>query len=689
MVLNSRRVILGLILSVAWGWGYSETPQVVSPEIQALVPLAAQGDLVAQVTLGRWYSSLVSTQGHPDYAQAARWFGMAAEQGNARWQFELGLLYSSGKGVPLDAVKAAGLFREASEQGKDYAQVEFGKALLEGIGVEKSTLEAMNYFKKAASQGNKEAKSLLARMYASGFGEQQAEKFGHKTVNLARPCVPEQRPDLSSPLAKAHFDDATRALFLDQFKIVIIDWPYLSKYLKAYGNAFSWWTNCKESNETKSIQGEAGVLLAKFNPSTMDKDLEALKHVCNVCLMAQRDWHQAANGSAYSPLHNCSPEEFAQFENQKCDFDIAKVLNQMYSYISEAPALERIALRVSAQIGQVESNLQKSDIIESVKFYDELRNYYTANSNYGFRAADLGSNRFVSVKEIMSLLHLYLEARSPVLNDCRAFASLPLAKTQTLSGHIRDMAILLGELRGGNHGEAFASLSEFGLCLMTQSVHNALIQAKDYQFENARFVTFESTHPFKSNSVRDEIKELGTLVDILKREKDEKQDLHCEIAPSLVEELTARLGQDDMHSLLRLQEELGKVAQTLVHGQERLRLAEMHVQERIDCFNEFHSALSSAATLEIVLGLDPSAANARAALDGKLVQAKEQVNKIKKQMERAGYRNDQIFIDLVRHQVKDNESALSQVAFSSLRPGQQRSYLVLQQVTAELQDTIR
>jgi len=184
----SPAAVLSLMLSVS-GWAQGpdspQGPAVLPPEIQAFVPLAAQGDLAAQVTLGRWYSSIVSTQGHPDYAQAVKWFGMAAEQGNARGQFELGRLYASGKGVPLDPVKAAGLFRKASAQGKEYAQVEYGKALKEGSGTKKSYREALECFKKAASQGNLEAMLLLGQMYAAGQGVPQDEAMATKWIGEA------------------------------------------------------------------------------------------------------------------------------------------------------------------------------------------------------------------------------------------------------------------------------------------------------------------------------------------------------------------------------------------------------------------------------------------------------------------------------------------------------------------------
>lgn len=67
-------------------------------------PLAEQGDAGAQFNLGVMYSQ---GQGVPqDYAEAVKWYRLAAEQGNAKAQFNLGVMYYNGRGVPQDYVQA-------------------------------------------------------------------------------------------------------------------------------------------------------------------------------------------------------------------------------------------------------------------------------------------------------------------------------------------------------------------------------------------------------------------------------------------------------------------------------------------------------------------------------------------------------------------------------------------------------
>ena len=67
-------------------------------------PLAEQGHAKAQHNLGLMY---YSSRGVPqDFAEAAMWYRMAAEQGNATAQWFLGVTYYTGRGVLQDHVAA-------------------------------------------------------------------------------------------------------------------------------------------------------------------------------------------------------------------------------------------------------------------------------------------------------------------------------------------------------------------------------------------------------------------------------------------------------------------------------------------------------------------------------------------------------------------------------------------------------
>ena len=61
-----------------------------------------------------------------DYALAARLFRPFAEQGHAKAQSNLGVMYSKGQGVPQDYAEARKWFRKAAEQGHPQAQYNLG-----------------------------------------------------------------------------------------------------------------------------------------------------------------------------------------------------------------------------------------------------------------------------------------------------------------------------------------------------------------------------------------------------------------------------------------------------------------------------------------------------------------------------------------------------------------------------------
>ena len=76
-------------------------------------PLAEQGDASAQYNLGLMYQN---GQGVPqDYKTAVKWYTLAAEQGIAFAQYNLGYMYDEGTGVPEDDKTAVKWYRLAAK----------------------------------------------------------------------------------------------------------------------------------------------------------------------------------------------------------------------------------------------------------------------------------------------------------------------------------------------------------------------------------------------------------------------------------------------------------------------------------------------------------------------------------------------------------------------------------------------
>lgn len=135
---------------------------------------AEAGDAEAQNALGTlFYSGDVISKDETgkildyDLEAAAGWFSRAAEQGHAGAQFNLGLLFAEGHGVPQDSAKAAEWFTRAAEQGNVDAQNNLGVMYLIGEGVERDASKAIAWFEKAAAQGNEEAKENLDAIRAA------------------------------------------------------------------------------------------------------------------------------------------------------------------------------------------------------------------------------------------------------------------------------------------------------------------------------------------------------------------------------------------------------------------------------------------------------------------------------------------------------------------------------------------
>ena len=98
----------------------------------------------AQDSLGIMYDL---GEGVPeDNAEAARWYHLAAVQGNAHAQFSLGILYATGAGVPKDNAEAVRWYRLAAAQGNAGAQGSLGFMYATGAGVPQNTERAYVWF---------------------------------------------------------------------------------------------------------------------------------------------------------------------------------------------------------------------------------------------------------------------------------------------------------------------------------------------------------------------------------------------------------------------------------------------------------------------------------------------------------------------------------------------------------------
>lgn len=117
--------------------------------------LAGKGEAKAQYNLGIMY---LNGQGTPhDNKEAASWFRKAAEQGDADAQHRLGLMYIQGQGVPQDYSEAAFWYARAAENGDEKVQLALGIMYFVGQGMARDFVQARKWFGMA---GNAQAMKL-------------------------------------------------------------------------------------------------------------------------------------------------------------------------------------------------------------------------------------------------------------------------------------------------------------------------------------------------------------------------------------------------------------------------------------------------------------------------------------------------------------------------------------------------
>ncbi len=123
-----------------------------------LAGLALIAALCAGFTLGltapAWagWDEVGAAHQRGDYATVARELRSLAEQGDAKAQAHLGVMYETGLGVPQDYAEAVKWYRKAAEQGIAKAQYNLGFMYANGRGVSQDHVQAHMWFDLAVSR---------------------------------------------------------------------------------------------------------------------------------------------------------------------------------------------------------------------------------------------------------------------------------------------------------------------------------------------------------------------------------------------------------------------------------------------------------------------------------------------------------------------------------------------------------
>ena len=95
-----------------------------------------------------------------DYATALKEWRPLAEQGDADAQFNLGVMYDKGQGVPQDDAQARDWYLLAADQGHALAQAKLGLVYREGRGVLQDYVQAHMWYNLAAARNQEDATEL-------------------------------------------------------------------------------------------------------------------------------------------------------------------------------------------------------------------------------------------------------------------------------------------------------------------------------------------------------------------------------------------------------------------------------------------------------------------------------------------------------------------------------------------------
>jgi len=174
--------------------------------------LAQKGNAIAQYNLGMMDARVGTVSKKQKYYKSAlKWFRLAAGQGHASAQYQMGQIYIYGKGIPKNEKTAQKWYRLAAEQGNDHArshlenlqktistrkraekgdvnaQNKLGEMYRDGRdgGGTNNFKTALKWFRLAAKQGNGGAQYNLAAMYYNGYGVLRNNTTAVKWYRLA------------------------------------------------------------------------------------------------------------------------------------------------------------------------------------------------------------------------------------------------------------------------------------------------------------------------------------------------------------------------------------------------------------------------------------------------------------------------------------------------------------------------
>ncbi|OGV39337.1 MAG: hypothetical protein A2020_08905 [Lentisphaerae bacterium GWF2_45_14] len=162
------------------GKGVKKDP--AAAEKYLLASAGKESSAAAFHNLGYLY---LSRNNPADEEKAFEYFKKAAESGCPASQYQIGMMYLSGKGVPKDSSTAFRYISLAHIGGCEKAPTVFGIMLMDGIGSIADPVKAFKILSEEAKQGNVEASFRTGLIYLSGNGARQDSEKAFEFIKFA------------------------------------------------------------------------------------------------------------------------------------------------------------------------------------------------------------------------------------------------------------------------------------------------------------------------------------------------------------------------------------------------------------------------------------------------------------------------------------------------------------------------
>jgi TPR repeat protein len=160
---GDSEAMFGIGLLYMLGTGVPKSDQIAARWFRQA---AEKGHANAQLNLAQ----ILLDETPPNYPEAFKWFSLSGEQGNIISNFNLGVMYTMGRGVKADQSAAAKYYQRAADGGHTVAKYNLGIKFLSGRGVSVNLQQAFILFEEGAKAGHAPSQKMLGYMFAQGFG---------------------------------------------------------------------------------------------------------------------------------------------------------------------------------------------------------------------------------------------------------------------------------------------------------------------------------------------------------------------------------------------------------------------------------------------------------------------------------------------------------------------------------------